>query len=358
MDVQRLLAHWRKIFWLSTAAVALFVTDAALTTFGPPHVVSVIVREWRKAGMPSVATAASFSVSAGSFATQAKAATFAAALDASRLPVLVRVRPDDRRYQVLVGPYVSTDEAEHAQRTLAAWGLGDSRFVVDDTMRSPSTASVFGVGGESNGVVMVAAPGVLSVVFEMTAAPRTVEAKRTSATTIDVAIGQIAADAGPDVKVGPYEALALPDGVSLVHDLSVRSDPAKASLNAHLVVPGEIESRLRLEGKRVYLDLAWPKAPWNIRSAGPKGPALQEPADDAVARQVLSDPTQSASQQLAAAEARFHEIEPFLASVTDSDADVRAALRRSLDALRMSVEQLPPSVDRGRLLDEIDAARP
>src|SRR5581483_1797513 len=120
-NVQSLLSHWRKLFWLSLAGVALFAGDAALTTFGPPHVVTVIVREWRKAGMPAVATAASFSVSAGSFATEVKAATFAAALQSSGLPILVRFRPEDpdnRGYQVLVGPYVSTDEAEHAQRAL------------------------------------------------------------------------------------------------------------------------------------------------------------------------------------------------------------------------------------------------
>src|SRR5205814_9997039 len=121
-----MLSHWRKVASLGAALVVLLAADSMLTTFGPPHFVTVIVREWRKAGMPSVATAASFSVSAGSFATQAKAATFAAALDVARLPVLTRLRADDNRYQVLVGPYVSTDEAEHTQRTLAAWGLGES----------------------------------------------------------------------------------------------------------------------------------------------------------------------------------------------------------------------------------------
>ena len=61
---------------------------------------------------------------------------------------------------------------------------------------------------------------------------------------------------------------------------------------------------------------------------------------------------------LAAAEARFHEIEPFLASAKDSDADVRAALRRSLEGLRSSVEQLPPSNERAALLADIDMATP
>ena len=73
---------------------------------------------------------------------------------------------------------------------------------------------------------------------------------------------------GPDV----FETLALPDGVSLVHDLSVQATD-DASLRARLVVPEGVESRLRLEGKRVYLDLAWPKAPWMIGGAGQAGRA-------------------------------------------------------------------------------------
>ena len=278
-NVLDMLSHWRKLASLGAALLALLVADSALTKYGPPRFVSAIVREWRKAGMPSVATAASFSVSAGSFANEAKAATFAAALDAARLPVLIRLRPDDNRYQVLVGPYVSTDEAEHAQRALAAWGLGESRFVVDDTMRSPSTASVFGEGEgnsveKSNSIVMVSAPGVLSVVFEMTGAPKSVEARRTSATSIDVAVGsRPSAAVDADLEVRPYETLALPDGVSLVRDLAVRQSGDKSSLQAQLIVPGDVESRLRLEGKRVYLDLALPKAPWMITGAGRAGEA-------------------------------------------------------------------------------------
>src|SRR5207247_2429907 len=104
----RLLFHWRKLFSLCVAAAVVMAGDVVLTKYGP------------SARAAAVETGASFSVSSGSFVTESKAATFAAALDASGLPTLVRARPDDGRYQVLVGPYVSTDEAERAQRKLAA----------------------------------------------------------------------------------------------------------------------------------------------------------------------------------------------------------------------------------------------
>src|SRR5258705_12892 len=107
-SIQARLLRWRKLFWLRVAAAALMAGDVLLTKYGPAL----------RAG--TVETGASFSVSAGSFASEAKAATFAGVLDSSGLPILVRVRPDDQRYQVLVGPYVSTDEAERAQRRLGA----------------------------------------------------------------------------------------------------------------------------------------------------------------------------------------------------------------------------------------------
>ena len=178
----------------------------------------------------TIATAASFSVSAGSFPTQLRAAAFAAALNSSGLPTLVRSRPEDRRFQVLVGPYVSTDEAEHAQRALAAWGLGEVRLVVDDTMRGrPQHAAMF-VGGEtaSDGVVIVAAPGMSSVVFEMPSAPREVEVRRTSATTIDISIGQV-------MDAGEKNVLHMPEGMLLASELTVAGGPE--ARHARLVVP-------------------------------------------------------------------------------------------------------------------------
>ena len=70
-DPVRRLFQWRKLFWLGVSAVALMAGDVLLAKYGPAM---------RAA---AVETGASFSVSAGSFATQAKASTFAAVLDAS-----------------------------------------------------------------------------------------------------------------------------------------------------------------------------------------------------------------------------------------------------------------------------------
>jgi hypothetical protein len=358
-DPLRKLFHWRKLFWLGVTAVALVAGDVLLATYGPAM---------RAA---AVETGASFSVSAGSFATQAKASTFAAVLDASGLPILVRVRPDDGRYQVLVGPYVSTEEAERAQRKMAAWGLGEARLVVDDTMRSnPQEASVFGFGGSaSTSVVMVAAAGMSSIVFEMSSAPKQVEARRTGSNSMDVEIGQGAvgsgqsAEGGSEQEAGVFEPLRLPDGVSLVRELSVQSRDADMT-RAHVVVPVGVESRVRLEGRRVYVDLAFPKAPWTIVAPRPKAPGL--PSTDRAGR-VLSDPPQNVvsdapktvisgspkayGDQLDVIVARFTQIEPFLlSSVQAPEPDVLAALAHSLEDVRGSLERTtaPAELQRDR----------
>jgi sporulation related protein len=331
----RLLRHWRKVFWLSVGLVVVASADVLVATYGP-------------ASRPAtVETGASFSVSAGSFATDGKAQAFAAALGASGLPVFVRARVEDGRYQVLVGPYVSTDESERAQRKLAAWGLGESRLVVDDAMRArPQEAAIFGFDeAASNGVVMIAAGGMSSLVFEMQETPKAIELKRTSGTALDVEIGQTR---------GVLEPLALPDGVVLVQQLSVHSEGD--SLRAHLTVPEGVEDRVRLEGRRVYLDLAFPKAPWDVQKPGPKGPGLP-PKDDLPAREsgtresvarVLLDPPDHSDgrDQLDDAVARFDQIKPFLNSaLVMPEPDVLAALAHSLNDLRATVERLGVSRD-------------
>ncbi len=334
-DAARLLFQWRKLFWLGVSVFVLATGNMLLTTYGP------VLR------MATVETGASFSVSAGTFASEAKAATFAAALDASDLPILVRVRPEDGRYQVLVGPYVSTDEAERAQRKLARWGLGESRLVVDDTMRArPMEASLFGLGDSARtSVLMVAAAGTSSLVFEMNGVPKQVEARRTSATSVEVEIGQVT-DAARQTA-GGLQPLRLPDGVVLLRELSVQSENP-GTLRAHLVLPEGVESRLRLENRRVYLDLAFPKAPWRIppRASGTRA-ASAPPPERAETRRVVPDAAPSNyREQLDAVVARFAQVEPFLLSAAAApEPDVLAALGHSLEDLRGSLAVLRVPAD-------------
>jgi len=350
--LQARLFRWRKLFWLAVGIAVFLVGDAALWLFGTPAFATSMLRALVAGDTPTIATGASFSVPAGSFATRDRAAAFAAALDASGLPILVRRRPEDGRYQVLVGPYVATDEAEHAQRALAAWGFGEPRLVVDDTMRgAPQRAALFGVGnGNTGGVLMVAAPGMSSVVFEMHDAPREVEARRTSATTLDIDIGKPAAGSGQPA------ALTLPESVLLVRELSVATAGTGAAMRAHLVVPDGVQSRLRLEGRRVYVDLAWPNPPWQVGSRAARATqnaraSESDSRDGADASQTRVAASDAYREQLNGVVARFQEIQPFLLSAMESpEADVLAALAHSLDGVRDSLALLtaPPELEANR----------
>ena len=336
-DTVRRLLHWRRVFWLGVALGALGVTAVLLTRYGPAS------------RMAAIETGASFSVSAGSFASAGKAATFAAALDASGLPILVRMRPEDGRHQVLVGPFISTDEAERAQRRLATWGLGEARFVVDDTMRArPQEAAIFGFGeSDADNVVMLAAPRMVSIVFEMHGVPKEVEVRRTGKTLLDVEIGRTAATSA-------YKPLSLPDGVSLVRDFFVRRDDDGA-MSAHLVVPEGIEHRLRLEGRRIYLDLAFTTAPWNIRRA------VAAAKSETPSRVVVARPSPDYQEQVNAVAERFTQIAPFLLSAAEApEPDVLAALAHSIDDVRESLTKIvtPPEFETTRqaMLDALTRA--
>lgn len=334
-----LIRTWRLRLWLTTGAIVSVMAVTAVWTEGAV-VVSAVRRTLAAATTRTIATAASFSVAAGSFATEPRAAAFAAALDASGLPVLVRQRPDDARYQVLVGPYVSTDEAERAEKALASWGLGDPRLVVDDTMRAgPQRASVADAGASGDGLVMIAAPGMSSVVFEMPTMPREVEARRSGSTTIDIEIGG-------QVPSGAETTLRVPEGVLLARAVAVESPVRPDARRARLVVPAEVQSRLRLEGRRVYVDLAWPKAPWQV---GERRVPVTRDVRVATAKpspQSVEDRQAASRGEFQAAIDRFEQIQPFLMSATESpDANVLAALSHTLDGLRLSLADMTPPAD-------------
>ena len=116
---------------------------------------------------------------------------------------------------------------------------------------------------------------------------------------------------------------------------------------AHLSVAEGVENRLRLEGRHVYLDLAFPRAPWHVRRPSTTGnvehvqevPAPQTTRVAAVAPGAYTD-------QLQAVAARFKEIEPFLVSAASSpEPDVLAALVHSVDEVRDSLQKLTAPTD-------------
>ena len=181
------------------------------------------------------------------------------------LPTFLRARPEDGGYQVLVGPYVSTDEAERAQRALALWRLGETRLVVDDSLRGAGPAKRHSFLLDEDparrvNVMLVAASGTASLVFELPHAPRGVELQQVTATRIDLHV-EAFGDARPDglsaaVGAAPGETSAdlpswtTPESVLLVKQLFVQTDVTER-VRARLVVPEGVQSRIDRKSTRL-----------------------------------------------------------------------------------------------------------
>lgn len=314
---------------------------------------SVGVGQWRIATASPVTSGASLSIIGPSFGAQERAVAFAGVMQASGVPAYVRMLPDARRFEVLMGPYVSSDEAEAAQRALARRGLGDTRLLVDDSIRREPTAPLLSWWGAAPAegqprVVTAAAPGMLSVVFEMAEAPREVLSQRAGPSTLDVDVEPVS---GVD-----HERWIAPAGTLLLKSIALEgADAGRARFR--LTVPPEAQSRVRLEGRRVYVDLAWPQVPW---PAGGRVGSRSDPGLAPVRTRSVSgsQPGPAPDLELAAAIERFRQVQPFLLSaVAAPEAAVLDALSQTLADLRGSLVPHDAHSQSGRVRAAIELAR-
>ena len=189
-------------------------------------------------------------------------------------------------------------------------------------------------------VVLVAAPGRLSFVFELADEPRSVSGQRVGATAF-------ALTAGPLVTPVEPQTWKAPGDVSLVSRLSLSQRGQDATtLQAVITLPETADASVRLQGRRVYVDVARrvdevtpvdaaplePLRPARPYSSGAPGAA--RPAAPARAAESM-DAYRTATQSLVA---RFEEIQPFLRQTVASAApDVLAALSGTCADLEQSL---------------------
>jgi hypothetical protein len=135
-------------------------------------------------------------------------------------------------------------------------------------------------------------------------------------------------------------------------ELTVDAAGGQDARHARLVVPEDVQSRLRLEGRRVYVDLAWPQPPWEVGGrasrATPSAPATGKPSDaqSKDAKQQSEDAKHGDyRERLRTAVERFKQVQPFLISALESpDTEVLAVLARTLGAVGDSLAvAMPPS---------------
>jgi hypothetical protein len=272
-----------------------------------------------------VATTASLSIAGPSFTSRDQAVIYAGAIETAGHPAFVRFRPDERRHQVLVGPFVASAEAQAAQRTLARRGLADTRLMVDDSMRSeaerPALAGWRAADAQPR-VVAAAAPGLLTVVIETDTPPTEVRADRVASRLLDIHVRPATAGSAPRRWSAPAGTLLL-EGVQV---LPSRNEDE--GMRVRLEIPEEAITRVRLEARRVYVDIAWPDPPWPepraLRALRARQPRPVPDADRSMAH---------GGAVIEGAIARFRQLQPFLLSaVATPDPSVLEALGRTLDA--------------------------
>jgi hypothetical protein len=233
-------------------------------------------------------------------------------------------------------------------------GYPGARLFVDESLRTAPRSERPVDTPHDLGVLLLGAPDRLSLVFELQSEPRQVTSARPDAATLQI-------DAGPMPAPAQPQQWSAPDGVHLLHTVSVDAVAAQGGLNyvrARVALPEFAKANVRTEGRRVYVDLTWPleeeQDPRTPRRATVSAP--QEENSSVPARQ--HEPGSSGQKQNSPAQQeryreeilpihqRINEIRPFILSAAQSGStDVYAALDSTLANLEASLVAMsvPPS---------------
>lgn len=301
----------------------------------------------------TIPTGASFSFRVSSLSSEEYARSIAASIESLDLPVVVRDAPDGLWHEVFVGPYVATDEADAAQRTLVSSGFGGARLLVDESLRAssgvePVVERPTGAGPLMSPVVLVPGPGRLSLVVETGLEPQQVFAQRVSSSSLEVEIG-------PVTERMRSQEWDVPAGISLLSRVAIapvaRPDGSRV-IRATVTLPLTAHTKVRLSSRRVYIDVFW--AP--VEHAVPQdvAPMMGARRPIAAVRGAVPAPSRAADAPLdratnqyetgmQAAISRFEEIRPFLMAATASPSpDVLRAVGQTLSDLDGVIRSLQP----------------
>lgn len=336
----------KRAFWIAVVGAVAAGAAVAVRVWPLPAAVAAVTPwayepqvRWTPAG-------AGFSVIVAGSAAGSPPAT-AARLRELGLPAFTAV--DRGGPQVLVGPYASLDEAEAVQRRLNRLGFPSSRLHVDESarLRARAVASAgapgpLGSEAADPALLVIGAPGRVSLVIEFGEQPRNVTARRLSETTLEI-------DAGPTSGSLPAREFRVPDGLHLLERVSlgpVVGPSGEPRLRAALSVPDVAQSTVRVEDRRVYVDLSWPQA----ADSAPPPPRPARAAAPVAARAAAAPAGSSAAGPSSDAAAlvplieRFERVAPFLLSAARSPSpDVLAALGQVLVPLDRSIRDTAAS---------------
>ncbi len=347
------------------AAIALVVLAAGgLAWVFVPQPAMASMFDWSKPpAIPTLYTGASFSVTIASLDSADGANAAALRVRSIGMPAFTRRSPGKNQvYQALVGPFASLDEAEKAQRQLGGLGYRGARLFVDESLRTAPRGDrpVDTASGELN-VLLLGAPDRVSLVFELQSEPRQVTSARPDASTLQI-------DAGPMPIPAQPQQWSAPDGVHLLHTVSIDSVAAQGGLNyarARVALPQFAKANVRTEGRRVYVDLTWPLDDEDPRT--PRRTAMSAPQEGNSTAQGKERASGSDAQkpggqaqheqyreEMQPIYQRITEIRPFILSAAQSGStDVYAALDSTLATLETALVGMrvpPPELGQHQLL--------
>lgn len=330
----------------------------------------LLLGQWmpgRSAGIRTIPTGASFNLAVARYRHSAEANAVAANVRASGLPAFTRTLNNGAWRQVIVGPYVSIDEAESAQRLLARRGFGRARMLVDESVRrTPGAEGVivevasttgpltrapgsFGAGASTIGapaILMVASAGRVSVVIEMPAEPRHVETRRPEGTVLEV-------DAGPVTSAIAAQEWTAPGGVDLINEVSVEQHGGLngTSLRTRVTMPALTQSNVRVVGRRIYIDFWRAESGAEVVRASRPVPVVEEDDEEDVPE---GNSEETYREAITPVVARVGEIEPFLMSAVTSPApEVLAAVGKTLRAVQEWIGTIEAPADSARAHDSL-----
>jgi hypothetical protein len=314
--------------------------------------------DWSKPpAIPTLYTGASFSVTIASVDSADAANVTASRVRSLGLPAFTRRSPGKNQlYQAMVGPFASLDEAESAQRNLGPLGFRAARIFVDESLRTAPRGEqpLVDAAAANPGVLLLGAPDRLSLVFEMQSEPRQVNSSRPDGLTLQI-------DAGPMVTPAQPQHWSAPEGVHLLHTVSIETLSAQGGLNyvrAKVALPEFAKANVRTEGRRIYVDVTWPRDSEDART--PKRMTVVQEGDRSAASAQSESASTPAKANASAAlgeeeryreaieplHKRIREVRPFYLSATQSGSpDVYAAIDQTFAALEASIIaiKVPPA---------------
>lgn len=342
------LQRYEKLKRRTTAAavVLLVLVAGGVAWVFVPQPAMASMFPWSKPSpLPTLYTGASFSVTIASLESADAANGAAARVRGLGMPAFMRRSPGKYQvYQAMVGPFASLDEAEKIQRRLGGMGYRGARLFVDESLRTaPRGERPIETSASDPGVLLLGAPDRLSLVFELQAEPRQVTSARPDASTLQI-------DAGPMPAPAHPQQWSAPDGVHLLHNVSIETLAAQGALHyvrARVTLPEFAKANVRTEGRRVYVDLTWPldsedpRAPRRMTAesgAGTPESASRDQARTADQKAGQEAPEQRYRTEIEPIRQRITEVRPFLLSAAQSGSlDVYAALDQTFAGLEASL---------------------